>query len=113
MELNEIIEKCRELEVYEKRCITNDYNELVFYHKHVDEWYRIFTEMLGPAIKPAGVRPKRKIRHLTKDYGGILKNQTLFKKDFDKVTIIAMFWPWQDNMHITLKMILLKKQSSG
>ena len=109
MELDEIIEKCRELEVCEKRHISNEYNELVFYYKDIDEWNGRFTDIFGPAIKPAGVKPEREIRPLVKNYGGILRNQTLFKKEFDNVTIIAMFWPWQDNMHITLKVILLKK----
>ncbi|MBL7196503.1 MAG: hypothetical protein ISS47_00235 [Candidatus Omnitrophica bacterium] len=109
MTLKEIIDKCSELEVSEKRCISNEYDELVFYNKQTDEWNKIFTDILGPAIKPAGVKPTVDDLDLTKDYGGIYENQTIFKKDFDDVSVIAMFWPWQDNIHTTLKVVLLKK----
>ena len=104
MLLKEIVEKCSGLGIYEKRNITNDYVELVFYNKEQDEWNRIFTDILGSAIKPTGLEPTEDDLRLAKDYGGIRINQTLFKKEFDGVTIIAMFWPWQDGMHTTLKM---------
>lgn len=109
MKLKEIIEKCSMLSVYEKRCITDEYNEVVFYNKEIDEWNKVFADILGPAIKPTGVKPTKDDIHVTKDYGGIWINQTLFKKEFDDVTVIAMFWPWQDDIRTTLKMALIKK----
>ncbi len=107
--LKEIVEQCSGLGIYEKRDITDEYVELVFYNKEQDEWNRIFTDILGPVIKPAGLEPTEDDLRLTKDYGGIRINQTLFKKKFDGVTVIAMFWPWQDGMQTTLKIGLLKE----
>ena len=109
MTLKEIIEKCGRLSVREKRCITDEYGELVFYNREIDEWNKTFADIFGPAIKPAGSKPTEDDLDLTRDYGGIWIDQTLFRKNFDGVTIIAMFWPWQDAIHTTLKMALVEK----
>lgn len=108
MTLKEILARCSKLSVYEQRHRTDVYNELVFYNEDLDEWSKILTAVLGPPIKPPGAKPAKDDLRLSKDYGGIDINQTLFKKEFDDATVIAMFWPWQDNIHTTLKIILLK-----
>ncbi|MGA1824695.1 MAG: hypothetical protein ACMUIP_08515 [bacterium] len=109
MTLSEILTACGDLEIVEKRSIDNEYNELVFLNKEIDQWKTILSEICGPPIKPAGIKPTAEDLMTTKDYGGIFNNQTLFKKEFDNGTIIAMFWPWQDSVHVTLKMALLNK----
>ena len=113
MTLKEIIQRCSMLSIFEKRDSADEYNELVFYSKDIDQWYKIFADILGPAAKPEGVKPTKDVSALTKDYGGIYENQTLFKKEFDGATVIAMFWPWQSGVHTTLKLVLLKKSPSG
>jgi hypothetical protein len=110
VQLKQIIERFNNLAIYEQRYLSDDYDELVFFNKEIAEWMGIFTDILGPAIKPKGVKPTQTDLLLTKDYGGILDNQTLFKKKFDDVTVFAMFWPWQDNVHTTLKVVFLKKK---
>ncbi len=110
MTLKEIIEKCGTLSIYEKRRNSDDFYELVFYNKDIDEWNRIFADILGNPIKRAGIEPTTDAQNLTRNYGGTWLNQTVFKKDFDDVTVLAMFWPWQDGIHTTLKMALLKKR---
>jgi len=109
MTLKQIIERFGTLSIYEERRISNEFCELVFHNEDTDEWNKIFADILGYAIKPAGIEPTEDDQYLTKDYGGIMFDQTLFKKEFDDVTVIAMFWPWQDGIHTTLKMVLLKK----
>jgi hypothetical protein len=47
---------------------------------------------------------------MTEDYGGIQTGQTLFMREFDDFNVMAMFWPWQDGKHVTLKITLLEKQ---
>ncbi|UCG81111.1 MAG: hypothetical protein JSV60_02160 [Desulfobacterales bacterium] len=113
MTLREIIERCSMLTVDEVRCEGDKYRELVFCGEDIDEWHRIFADVLGPAVKPAGKKPTKDHWRLTKDYGGVWAGQTLFKKEFEDGTVIAMFWPWQDGIHVTLKMALLEKQKSG
>lgn len=107
--LQEIVEKFSGLDVYEKRESNDVYNELVFFSKDLETWNKIFTEILGPPVKPKGLRATRDDIFLTKDYGGLWENQTLFKKEDDGVVIFAMFWPWDDDDHITLKVVCVKK----
>jgi hypothetical protein len=109
MTLKEIIDKGSMQNIYEVRHITDDYVELVFWNKKLDKWNKIFCDTLGPPKKPAGVRPSKEDLDLTKDYGGIWINQTLFRKEFGDLTVIAMYWPWQGDVHTTLKMANLKK----
>ena len=105
--LKEIIEKFSTLNVYEKRCVTDKYCELVFYTKDIDKWDKIFTEIFGQAIKPAGTKPTKDDLRLTQDYNGVNTNQTLFKQEFGATMAIAMFWPWQDGIFTTLKIAVL------
>ena len=107
--LKEIVEKCNALEIYEKRCVSDKYFELVFCNKEMDKWEKIVTDFLGVAVKPPKRKPTKEDIHITNGYGGIQSNQTLFKKEFDNATIIAMFWPWQDNTYTTLKVAVLRK----
>ena len=108
MDLHEIMDKCLSLAVREIRCNSDEYSELVFYKKDFDGWYALFTELFGQPVKIARVKPAKGDLQLTEKYGGIWKDQTLFKKDEKDMTLIAMFWPWQDNEHITLKMAYFK-----
>ncbi|MFA5087968.1 MAG: hypothetical protein WC552_02905 [Candidatus Omnitrophota bacterium] len=110
MTLQEIIDRQKTPAIYEKRNITDDYGEIVFYSKDRDEWHKLFAEILGPAIKPEGAYPTPVHLDMTKNYGGIRSDQTLFKKEYEDSTVIAMFWPWQDGVCTTLKMIFLEKK---
>ena len=109
MTIKKIIERCNNLDVSEQRSMSDEYCELVFFNKEIEEWNNVFTEILGPAKKPAGAEPTQEDDVLTEEYGGIFTNQTLFKKDFDDFTIVAMFWPWQDGTHTTLKVAFIKR----
>jgi hypothetical protein len=107
MTLNEILVRCRGLQVHEVRNESTDYYEIVIYNSEVDKWCDALVGVLGPARKPRGVEPTEADLLLTEDSGGIRVNQTLFEKEFQRGTIVAKFWPWEDNIHTTLKMALL------
>lgn len=109
MTLEEISEKYTNLGICEKRTMTAKYCELVFYSKETDEWSRVIARSFGPPIKSAKAKPSKQDLRLTEEFGGICDNQTLFKKEADGTVAIAMFWPWQDDVHTTLKIALLKK----
>ncbi len=108
MTLKEIAERFEKLAIYEQRRLSDNYNELVFYSKESDKWQEVLSGILGPAVKPVGAKPSSASLALTKDYGGIHSDQTLFKGEFGSVTVVAMLWPWQDATHTTLKIILLE-----
>lgn len=109
MQIKEIVDKVRPLDICEEREYSEGYAELVFYKKDAPQWQEVFSGLLGSPAKPPAARPTGEDVRLTENYGGIRKNQTLYKKDFDGYSIIAMLWPWQDDTHITLKLACLKK----
>lgn len=109
MPLATIIKQFDQLEVTEKRCITDEFVDLVFLNSELSSWYRLLSDILGAPVKPQGKKPSAKDLELTSNTGGIRVEQTLFEKDFDEGTVIAKFWPWKDNHHTTLRMALLLK----
>jgi hypothetical protein len=109
MELKEITDCFSGLEIAERRCVSDDFVELVFQRQEVDEWQRILTAFLGAPVKPMGQAPSAKDLAVTAKTGGIRIEQTLFEKEFENESIIAKFWPWKDNIHITLRMAKLIK----
>jgi len=109
MELKEIIEKCKTLNIYEERFVADNYYEIVFYTKDNDQWAKLFTEILGPVVKQVGIGPSKEDAELTQKYGGVRDNQTLFKKQVGNTIIAAMFWPWQDEVRTTLKVAFIAK----
>lgn len=108
MIFKDMTRKLKQLNIHETRQISDDYCELVLFNKDMEKWNEIISENLGPPIKPAGVLTTDDILALTHDLGEIVDHQTLFKKDFDDSSVLAMFWPWQDNEHTTLIMALSK-----
>lgn len=103
--LKEILIPCEGLEIYEKRYDSDEYCELVFFLKDQSAWVEKISETLGSPHKPLGVNPSSIQQQLTEQYGGIRKDQTLFFKEFKNGKVIAMFWPWQDKSHVTLRMV--------
>ena len=107
MKIQEITEKCKNLRIYEKRCIEDEYAELVIFGEDFDHWSRILEDFLGSATKPAGVKPSKNQKEITDRLGGIFRNQILFQKDYDDFIVLAMFWPWENGEYVTLKMAVI------
>jgi hypothetical protein len=107
MILDDILQSAQDLGVYERRSVSAEYCELVFFSKDVDRWYGILSSVLGEPRKPSGQEPTASDLDLTNHTGGIRANQTLFEKEFGEETVIAKIWPWDDGDHMTLKMAVL------
>ncbi len=101
--VRQTLEACKELPVEERRAIRDDYGELVVHTKDLDQWRAGIAEVLGDPVKPQGKAPTPADNAISGDFGGVDKNQTLFRKDVDDRATIAMFWPWQDGAHVTVK----------
>ncbi|MBT8341271.1 MAG: hypothetical protein HKP58_03455 [Desulfatitalea sp.] len=109
IQLKDIIERCRHLTIIEQRCLNDEFVELVFDNGQAEAWYQILTEVLGKPRKDKGEMPSEGDLAITKRTGGIRVNQTLFEAKVDDNTIIAKFWPWNNNRYTTLRMALLIK----
>ncbi len=101
---NDILEQVRALEVREQRALSENYFEAVIFNRDLDRWSQQLAVHLGEAAKPAGKSPSREVKVLTEPFGGIRKEQTFFYKAFEAYAVVAMFWPWGDKQHSTLKM---------
>lgn len=108
MTLNQILEECEKLEIKRKKKVKEDYLELVIFAKDMTKWSDLLTKLLGSALKPVKKKPSSEDKKITKNFGGIRPDQTLYRKVFDEFTILAMLWPWRDNKLITLKIPLIK-----
>ena len=109
MKLADIVARFADLEIHAKRTGDDNYCELVFFSKDTVSWDKVISGILGPAVKPPKVKPTKEDLRISDAYGGVQAGQTLFRKDFEDHSVIAMFWPWQDQARTTLKMALIKK----
>ena len=105
--LDEIIEKCSKLGLITKRNITGKSCDLVFSSEATDSLEKIFIELLGPPVKPAGKYPSKYDQRLTRNYGGVWPYQKLFVRIFSDVTVICIFMPWRYGTHITIRLAVL------
>ncbi|MCB9747517.1 MAG: hypothetical protein H6755_03820 [Candidatus Omnitrophica bacterium] len=103
MTIKEIIEQFSTLKIEQEREVSEDYAEFVVDNNEIEQWESFFISLLGPAVKPAGKDPASDDQAVTKEFGGIYKNQTLFKKEFSGKMVIVMFWPWGNQTQTTLK----------
>ena len=101
-----------QLDIYEKRITTDQAIELVLFNKDLEHWLELLTGAFGPAIKPSGVKPSREDQAVTRKYGGIRADQTLFKSNDDHMCVIAMLWPWLSAEYTTLKVFLTGREQA-
>jgi hypothetical protein len=104
MILKDIVNRCHGLTIQEVRSDKDEYYEVVILNREIEDWEKLLASILGPARKPKGVKPSDDDLSLTSASGGIRVNQTLFERSFGNYSIIAKFWPWDDNEYTTLKM---------
>ena len=109
MKLFDIYLQLDSLEIADRRYLTTDYLELVFFKQDFEKWDKLLSAFLGPVASHFDADPSPDHLEHTKPFGGVRKGQALYQKDFGDYIIIAMLWPWQNETHITLKMPLIKK----
>jgi hypothetical protein len=107
MTIDEILMRTKDLAIFERRSLSTEYCELVFFSEDLEKWLGILSSSLGDPRKPPGREPTESDLDLTDKTGGIRINQTLFEKNFGGETVIAKIWPWDDGEHMTLKMAVL------
>lgn len=102
MSLQLIVKAIASFPIAETRDHSDEYLELVFFAANLAQWEQALAQHLGAPVKPPGTVPSADDKSITKNYGGVQKNQTLFR-GAAAMPFIAMLWPWQDGEHVTLK----------
>lgn len=112
MTAKQIIDSLNDVEIYQHRKVVDNYAEIVIMSKDILVCTEVIQQILGQPQSAAGIEPTDEDIELTKAFGGLAGNQTLFRKDFADNIIISMFWPWQDGEHITVKVVCLEKKEN-
>lgn len=112
MLLKKFAKRFDSLRLHATRILTDTVWEAVFYSADEKKWTEIFVDEFGPPIKKKGDPLPEDERHWISDTGGIWEDQTLFGKIIGNGIAIAKFQPWKDGVHITLKLMVLKKGAS-
>ena len=104
MTFPELVGQLKKIPFDEIRKEYDGYFEFVLAVRHLLNLYPLFEEYYGVPFKPAGVQPTAKAQDLTKQYGGIQTQQTLYFASRGSIADCAMIWPWNDGNHATVKM---------
>jgi hypothetical protein len=86
------------------RVETNEYMEAVIEKGKLTELHARLFEFMGPIAWPSDNPIPDDVKAIISKYGGIMKGQTLYFMKKGAKVLFAMLWPWNDGVHITLKL---------
>lgn len=104
MTFPELVGQLKKFPLDEVRKEYDGYFEFVVSVKHLMNLYPLFERYYGVPFKPAGIAPSSKAQEVTKKYGGIQTQQTLYFASREEISDCAMIWPWNDGLRATVKM---------
>jgi hypothetical protein len=105
MNFDTLVVELKVIQFEEVRREEANYFEAVFATDDLQKISSILEPHLGPPFKPAGKGASGEAKRYADSYGGIDKNQTLYRHKRDGKSEIAMLWPWGSREQITLKLI--------
>ena len=104
MKFKELVGQLKQIPCEEIRKEDEGYYEFVIATRQLTQLYPIFEGYFGVPFKPPGIAPSEKAKNVTKNYGGIQKQQTLYYIHREGLSNCAMIWPWGDGSRATVKM---------
>ena len=105
--LSQLDNKFRSLNIFKERKSNETYREIVFFNKDMKKWDRVLSGKLGAPVKSKWTGTDQALKKITRKFGGIRKGQTVYIKEYDNCSILAMIWPWKDRTHSTLKLSMI------
>ncbi len=104
MTISDFMTLFEKLGPFDLREADSQHADLVVENDQLDAWINLLDQHLGSPLKKTGEAVNFDAKKLTKAFGGIQKNQTLYVKSYETHHLMAMLWPWQNNRHTTLKL---------
>lgn len=104
MDFNLLKNEIKGIAFEEIRSDTGTYLEAVILNKNMDRLVFSLKQHLGAPVFPSDAALSTQAEDVIKSFGGINNGQTLYLKVDGQEAIFAMFWPWQDKAHTTLKL---------
>ncbi len=105
--ISEMFKKFAQADIDEQREVSDDFIEFVVESNKCQIFDSILKEFLGEPIKKAGEEASSEVQKIADEFGGIQKDQTLYYASKEGQTVIVMYWPWQDGLRTTIKLIKL------
>ncbi|MFA6216388.1 MAG: hypothetical protein WDL87_01875 [Candidatus Omnitrophota bacterium] len=81
-----------------------EYLEGVIVKNNLDLFLQKLNEIFGAPAWPSTSELSAKTKEIIDSRGGLMKGQTMFLLEQDGTAIFVMLWPWQDGIHITIKL---------
>ncbi len=107
MTISDFTARLDSLGPYDLREADSQHADLVIENEYLDAWTSMLKDQFGAPLKKPGEAPKFDVKKLTRTYGGIQKDQTLYVKSFETHHLMVMLWPWQNHRHTTIKIFLI------
>ena len=104
MSFEELVLQLKAIPFDELRKQYEGYFEFVLSNQHLKHLYPVLEKYFGTPFKPAGLSPTKQAEDITKKYGGIQKQQTLYFLQQNGDASCAMLWPWNDGHRVTVKL---------
>jgi len=104
MDFYDVIGRCGEGTIETRRVFEPTFAELLIRNEHVDKWREGCEGFLGAPLDGEDKDEAKRIKAISKDYGGIRPGQTLYLKDEHGARLVVMFWPWLKGEYTTIRM---------
>lgn len=89
----------------ERRTDSDSLFEAVVVKDKIQELIKNVEAFFGSPVWPSKTNLSGEIRRIIDNYGGITPGQTLYFRSEGTGAVFAMFWPWQDGIHTTVKIV--------
>ena len=107
MDFNELRKQVQNLAFGEIRVNTDNCFEAVTTANDMAALTSFMEKFLGQPVFPSAAPLSAAIQTATQRYGGVNDGQILYYLSHGTSVVFAMFWPWADKVHVTLKLVRL------
>lgn len=95
----------KDTQAQEMRAMEADYVELVVTIDDLAAVEKLLCSCFGAPLKPKDAQPSKEASTLSKPYGGVQSNQTMYYRKEAASVELAMIWPWGNGLQATVKVI--------
>lgn len=105
MDFSELKKQVQGISFGEIRVDADNCFEAVTTTKDMGTLTSLIEQFLGPPVFPSLTPLSSAMQTAIQNYGGISNGQTLYYLCQGNSAVFAMFWPWGDKFHVTLKLV--------
>lgn len=111
MSFPQLLEEIKKHPLQELRAHSENYFEAVVSMTKLVDVEGVLVSYFGVPLKPASLPPSSNANRLSKPYGGIRREQTMYFREREGGSEIAFLWPWGCRTLVTLK--IFSNNSAG